>query len=294
MLTAIQATLLIAFFSAGLRASLNLIDRELFGRRGASVLDVNFWNNLLPLVVLLALAAGMGHGQGVLSALLNGRTLVFAGLVQLVAYTFSYCLGRFSVAATTVYSKMPDLLIPVGIWLVAGQWSWSNYGFAVLTCVVCLPIWFQRPRTTTLSGSPHAVLIAALVAALVLQGSLSSSLVPSETSLLASFEFATAVIFWRTLWSSVALLRKGFRWSSSLWGSLQALVFVRSLASIGTQLTFVLALAQGESAAAWAVFNSTSLIAVALAALVLKEPPTRPELFAIGGIGVLTAARLAV
>jgi drug/metabolite transporter (DMT)-like permease len=135
-------------------------------------------------------------------------------------------------------------------------------------------------------------LVAISVAiALVVQGSFSSSLLPESGQGLALLYFSSGVIFWRTIWSLILFLKSSYNKKISVAIGVPMLLAGRCLLTVGTQVTFVAALAAGAPAVAWSIFNVTSLIAVTLAAVFLRERPTKSELVAIVSIATLTFAR---
>lgn len=285
--------MLIALASASSRALLNLIDRYQIGHRGMPVLAVNFWNNALPAIVLVASVLASGWHRELGSALMEPGTIVFSGFVQLVAYAYSQAFRRLKVSQVTVAGKAADLFISVGVFLTVGSWNWATYGFAVATTAICLPL--LRGRREGLDRSAMRGAALCIGGALVLQASLSpwlASTALAEPTVRRMLVFATAVIVWRVAWSALPLLRGRHRLpASSLRELLASPLFLgRTALTVFTQVTFVAAVGSRTASVAWPILNSTGLLAMVLSAVVFRERPSRLEVgivMSITGLAVL-------
>ncbi|WP_151070527.1 hypothetical protein [Cupriavidus oxalaticus] len=59
-MTITQATILMALLSALARAGLNVIDRHQIGINNISIRTINFWNNVIPGIILTAASQETG------------------------------------------------------------------------------------------------------------------------------------------------------------------------------------------------------------------------------------------
>ncbi|UAC49633.1 hypothetical protein K6959_07460 [Bacillus aquiflavi] len=291
----VQFIMIFAFLSALSRAGLNIVDRYQIGMKKLSIFYVNLWNNVIPAILMIALCILLGwHGQ-LVASIFDWKTLVFSGIVQLVAYAFSYAFRHLNVSQVLVIGKkkMSDLFIPIGIFVTTMQWDWSTYFFAVATTIVCLPILWEKGERENGNAFKKVGLI--IGSALVLQASLSPLLTEMNTvvAIRDTFAFTTAVIIWRTVWSLIPLLRKKrAQDEASFFGLLSNPVFfVRALLTIITQTTFILAVGSTASAVAWPILNSTSIFSVALSSLLLREKPSKLQIGIVITITILSVIR---
>jgi uncharacterized membrane protein len=288
-----QAIMIFALASACSRAGLNIIDRYQIGFRRQSVVTLNFFNNVVPAAVMVALVATFGFHKELVVSITDWRTAVFSGLVQIVAYAFSYAFRYLNVSQVAVAGKASDLFIPIGVLLVAGHWDWVTYGFAVATTVVCLPIL----RSNDNDKYPDAIKRVAFLigVALVLQASLAPLLVaPGNTAsrIEHTLAFATAVIVWRMVWSLLPMLHRGCGPSAPSFALLVSPVFIaRVLLTVITQITFIIAVGSSTSTVAWPILNSTGFLAMMLSSVFLKEKPSGAEKWIIVAITALALLR---
>ncbi|MEN3010812.1 MAG: hypothetical protein ABDI20_07615 [Candidatus Bipolaricaulaceae bacterium] len=134
--------ILAALGSSSLRAILNVLDRLAFGHRRAEVILLNLINNFLPLFLIFPVAVLLKPEQTI-AALGDLRNIGLAGLVQLVAYAFSAAFRELTIPQVIVYSKLPDLFIPLGIYALDRFFSVVDFLFSALTTLVCVPIIFE-------------------------------------------------------------------------------------------------------------------------------------------------------
>lgn len=289
-----QAVMALAFVSAFSRAGLNIVDRYQIGLKKLSILNVNLWNNAVPAFIMTITAAlFFGLHRELLESILDWKTILFSGLVQLVAYTFSYAFRYLTVNQVTVAGKMSDLFIPIGVFFTTQYWNWGMYGFAAATTLVCLPMLW------TSGNDRHAGLMktagALIGGALVLQASLAPVLMASTgpaSDVRHALAFTTAVIIWRTAWSLMPMLRCLKTLHMPSFALLTNSVFMlRALLTVITQTTLILAVGSTVSVVAWPILNSTGVFAMLLSALLLREKHTRLEKLIVVAISTLALMR---
>lgn len=285
-----QAAMLAAFLSALSRAGLNIIDRHQIGFQHLSISQVNLWNNIIPALLAVIFCTFLGLGHELLEYLFQWKTLLFSLLVQLVAYSFSFAFRYLKVNQVTITAKFSDLFIPIGIFLTTRHWSWSNYNFAVATTLLCLPMAWKYCVKKEYSLSIGFFITAALV----LQASLAPLLFKSPMILDANIRhaliFTIAVLLWRSAWSLIPmLLHQQKIVLSDLF--LHPLFFLRSLLTIATQGTFIMAISSPNAFVAWPILNSTGIFALFLSRYFLKEKQTTLEQTIVIGIALLELIR---
>lgn len=198
--------ILLAFFSAVSRAGLNIVDRYQIGHLKISVLQVNFWNNVIPAILLSTLCFVIGWKEDLISFIFSFKSFTFSLLAQIVAYSFSYAFGKLNVAQVLVASKLSDLFIPFGIFLTTMYWSWDNFWFSFMTTLVCLLILFDSQERSMIR---HKMIIFTMIIALFFQSSLSPilSVLDDHITFGKAMTFTTSVIVWRVFWSFLPYIR---------------------------------------------------------------------------------------
>lgn len=253
---------------------------------------VNLVNNLLPLLIIFPIAASFGLEQ-ILEAVGDVRNVWLAGLIQLVAYAFSLAFRKLTIPQVIVFSKLPDLLIPLGIYALSGVWSFIDFAFSALTTVVCLPLLLTRDHSRVDYKGQGWVLVF-LMGAVLLRGVFSGALVQGQGSYRDVWLLVTAAtLWWRFIWTLLVTLGSVLIQGKPSWTSPgTALLIGWAGITLAVQALYVLALATGPTTAVWPIINSTALFSTVFSAVLLHERPTRHELAAICGIVALTLARM--
>ena len=205
-----QAIMVVAGFSALFRAILNLIDRHQIGRQRLSIVDLSLYNNLIPAVLLASALWVLGLGYQLLVQIPNWRCVMFGGLIQAVAYGFSYGFRHLTVVQASVAGKAADLVIPLGVAATAATSTWENFPFSVVTTLL-FPLLSGNGsgRSSGLALPAFVVFILVVVQGLVAprigtMAGFGNDADPWKDALV----FATSVIIWRTVWSLLPLMRK--------------------------------------------------------------------------------------
>jgi drug/metabolite transporter (DMT)-like permease len=264
----------------------------MFGHVRVSVPLGSIANNLLPaLTAAVGCAVGLDHGT-FLASFTNIGVILFALLAQLVAVLFSYALRESPVPRAIVFSKIPDLFIPFGIWILTSKFSASDYLFSVATVAACVPVLFEvRDKEKKSNGWLIAVAVGITV-----QGSLSSALLRTDGFQISEWiAMIGSTVIWRLLFSMILLVWAPERPVEALatlirtqrWNTL-----LRSALAVFMQITFILAIAGGHPVIAWPILNATPLFSAVAAAYFLRERPTWPESVACALILVVALARL--
>lgn len=273
------------------RAGLNLIDRHQFGHQKLSITELNLYNNAVPACALATVLVAAGLGGPLLARSLDWRCAAFGALIQAVAYGFSHAFRHLTVSQVTVAAKAADLFIPFCVFATTRQWDWGNYAFAVVTTLVYLPILLQRSP----AGRRASLTICLGLCALLLVQSAASpwlNSAGSEADWTSTLLFSTAAILWRTLWSLLPLLRASAVPRQPPWTLLRSPLFgLRSVLTVATQLSFILAVSSAHSTVAWPILNSAGLLAMVLSALVLRETTHRYQTAIVAAVVALSLAR---
>lgn len=285
------ATIGVAAGSAGCRALLNVIDRSLFAHRRLPVLSGSMLNNLLATVVGVPFVGCFFGFLDIASSLVDLRVLIFAMLAQCIATLFAFAFVGTTVPRIIIVSKIPDIFIPLGLWVIVGKLD--NYLFSLATIAACAPLLISLGGGGSIEERrkrfKRCSILFSLVVCIVVQGSLSPVLVGmAADSFQESAIYTAALLVWRTTWSFMAVMWQRVRRRGETavrighvvdihWG----LLGIRAVVTLLAQFTFVYVLSVGDPSIAWPVLNSTPLIATVASSLMLKEHPTKTELASV-------------
>lgn len=270
------------------RAGLNVIDRKSYGHLQLPMLLTNTINNSLPLLGLTVALPFYADRTLLLGLLLDWRLIVFAGIIQLVAYCFSYAFRYLDIPSVLIFSKCPDMFIPLTVFLVLGYWSNADALFSLVSVLVLLPIMWQQKFL----GCSHIALLMLLL--LVIQATVAPILVPMHhlnSHVLLNTLFV--VIFYRFVFCYVCLFyaHRSFttlRGQQTQWG----LLLVRGVLAISTQFFFIAAISADSPVVAWPILNSTALIGIFFSALFLSEPANKAQLLTVVGLFACALVRV--
>ena len=291
MMFSVTLTVILAIGCAVSRAGLNIVDRYMFGHLRISVPLGSVANNLLPgLIAAIGCALGLPLAT-FWASFTNLGVIAFAFLAQLVAVLFSYAFSKTTVPRTIVFSTLPNLFIPFGIWIFTSKISLIDCLFSVATVVACAPVLLETSDNR--SGSNRWP--TALAIGITVQGSISSSLLSTDGFRLSQWAaMIGCTVIWRLLFATLWQVRSLERSAHALFRLLREQrrsMLLRSTLTVLMQITFVLAIVGGHPLVSWPILNATPLFSAVAAASILKERPTRPESFACALILLLALAR---
>jgi uncharacterized membrane protein len=287
-------TVAMAMGSAAGRAALNVIDRKAFNHLRIPVLAGSAVNNIAPALIALILVRFF-NGPLFLDALLDWRVCIFAGIAQGIAVLYGCAFRAAPVPRVVLFSKLPDVAIPLGLFLSTGAFEWSNYVYSVGTVIVCAPVILETAKKKATSYWP----LWLIALGILIQASAAPLLVVTwERSTENLIAFTAAVLQWRLALSILMCAGTGI--SSSIrdaivqlqiHGASTSVMLLRGVITIVTQASFILAISIGDPGVAWPVLNATALFAVVLSARVLGEKATRSETVSAVLVLVVAACR---
>jgi drug/metabolite transporter (DMT)-like permease len=284
MATTEALTVVLALTSSASRAGLNVVDRRLFGHLRLPIITGSAVNNVGPAVVGLLACALLSQLQAFWEFLLDWRIALFGAIVQIVAFVFGYAFRETPISRVVMFTKLSDLLIPIGIYAAIGAFSARDYLFSVATVLACVPVVVEAIRSGRATLPP--LLITGLLA---LQGSVSPLLVHDQRFGIKEWlTFTSALLVWRLVLSLALAVLPGARDKALSIGSAYrdlvqeqlSAVLARAALAVFTQATFLMAIGLGHAAIAWPILNCTALFAMIGAAIILGERPTKAEIVA--------------
>ncbi len=135
----------------------------------------------------------------------------------------------------------------------------------------------------------YAVIITTAVITQSVCGELFFQKQPSDLG--ASLAVTTAIMFWRSAFCLLLLLgvrpvgpRLAQARDMLADGPARLNLLLRSTFTVGSQITFVLALATGQRVIAWPILNSVTLFSMVFASTFIQEHPERREVFAMAAV----------
>ena len=264
-----------AIFCIFSRASLNVIDRSQYFNQKLCPIILGYWNNLIPSVFAIFIFYLTSVDVEIK---LSVEAFMLATVIQIVSYSFSFCLRFFKVMHLAVISKISDLTISVSLIFLG-----FNQGFFILTTgflsllMAALLVFFNKIYKNYLA-------LIILIFVMTINGVLAFlfkewNIVDNNANTIILF--TCEVAFWRLLFSVFPLFIKHgllsfFSFPSSSINSLQ--FFLRSLLSISTQSTFIFLITQELFILAIPILNLTAMAGALMAILFLNERFTKPDL----------------
>lgn len=291
-----NVTLIIFFalLSAFARGGITVIDRYQMGYRKSSVVTVNFFNNLLSMILVTILFAVLlsKYGMGLnITLWMIVRMMIYATLVQAVAYGYSAIFKSVNILESVLLSKLTDFLIPLAIFGTTLYFNWQTYIVSVLSTFMVVGLFLSSKSD---NRERYKILLKnfwIIGPLLVVQAALSPFLVHGLESIYSLIIFTICTIYFRFLFTLCGFIRQikatpclefnltikiGF-----LYGS-------RAVLTLIAQIAFTLATSSSLSGIAWVFLNMTSLFSVVLAGMILKERTQLKDISTLIGIIILS------
>lgn len=272
MLTYESIPIVASFISSISRAGLNVFDRSQFINTSISPINVSYWNNFLPVILMFPLVLFSPAITDVLADLISFNVVLLALLIQLVAYSFSYTFRSLRVTDIAILSKSADITVPVflsfaGVYFINSDVIW------ILPAIFFIFVLSAGVQIAKSSSWASIILVAMLSA----QGIYSyfagfNSLLGGSLWRLLSFAFA--VLIWRFIFSFFMVIQKeglarAFKFPRKIFTI--SGFYVRGFLTAITQITFLFAISANELMLVWPILNTTGFIGALFAYLFLGE-----------------------
>ncbi len=264
------------------RAGLNVVDRKQYQQEAACPLVVGYWNNLLPVFLMLPIVASTPASDDFLKNLLTIDMVFMSILIQCVAYSFSFAFKHLRVADMAVLSKAADVTVPI-VLAFLGFYSLSYSLFLFLLVILTLFIFstgFNAFRKTYKSS-------IALILMLTIQGvyayffEIYSSHDNAFWSLLSA---GFSVLVWRFIFSGIFLIY----WRDASWICFfpkeflsRSGFYIRGFLTLSTQVTFIFAISANNLMIVWPILNATGFLGAVFAYLFLGEKLSPKDIYFI-------------
>ncbi|WP_215327572.1 hypothetical protein [Polynucleobacter sp. AP-Sving-400A-A2] len=254
------------------RAGLNVVDRQQFINTSICPINISYWNNFLPVVLMAPLILFSPAAEFLSADLISFYVVLLALLTQLVAYSFGYAFRALRVTDIAILSKSADITVPAFLSLV-GVYSIHSGVIWILPAILCMFV-----LAAGIQAAKRSIWASiALVTILSSQGIYSyfvgfnSSLDSGHWGLLS---FTFAVLIWRFIFSFLILIQKEeFARAFKFPGEILTLgrFYTRGFLTAITQITFLLAISANQLMLVWPILNTTGFMGAIFAYLFLGE-----------------------
>jgi hypothetical protein len=254
------------------RAGLNVVDRKQFQNEKICPLVIGYWNNFLPIILLLPAVFIAPNNTYFLRDIFSIEIVIFAILIQCVAFSFSYSFRVLRVTDIGILSKVADITVPISI-AAFGYYLNSLSLFLFLPALLLIFVLSAGLNVVKKFYKSSTALVLALTAQGIYAFFWGSDLyIDREFWGLLSIAFS--ILVWRFTFSGLLLIHRG-RFSFVLFPSKELLFnlgfYLRGFLTALTQVTFILAISTNNLMIVWPILNTTSFAGTVMAYVFLGE-----------------------
>ena len=275
----------LAILSALSRGVTIVIDRYQIGIQKNSVLQVNLFNNLFSMFLIIALAIYFPFWK----MIFDWRVLIYAALAQFVAIGFSALYRNMTVFESVISAKIADFFIPIAVFLATGTFSIRTYILAVISTLIVM-VWLRK-RTDFKKYLFGIFLIVPLLVAQAFGNPLLTRHFHQNFRTIIAFTLATLSL--QFIISLIMFFVYQRSWKNKKWTFTKKntlLYLLRAFLTIVTHFTFVLVTADKMAALGWIFLNMTSLYGILVSSVTLKEKTSRQGIYLVAGLTALMIA----
>ncbi|MDM8278884.1 hypothetical protein QUW37_06525 [Ligilactobacillus aviarius] len=287
--------ILAALISSTSRGVISVIDRYQMGYRKGNLLVVNFINNILATILATIVLVVLQHFVSLDFLLLPQqwfRIIIYALLVQLVAYGYSYLYRHLPLIDAVISGKVSDIFIPLALALTTSYFSFRQYSVSLISTLLVGLLAFS-PSTKKVGFKTWIRGILVIVPLLTVQSALSPILVNDIHGIPELMGFTIITIYLRLIISFISLFtsskNKLFNKDSNGIEKTAVIAYgLRSVLTIAAQISFTIATASKASGIAWVLLNMTSLYGVVFGSWILKEKIGKFDVLVLLVVTVMT------
>jgi len=274
--------ILASVISSFSRAGLNVVDRKQFRQDVACPLVIGYWNNFLPILLILPIIFFSPAFSYYVNDLLSLNVIFLSILIQFVAYGFSFAFKKLRVTDIAVLSKAADISVPL-VLALTGFYSVSHSFYLLLPSILIIFICSAGIDNVKKYYLSSIVLVFALTAQGVYAYFVDFN-VPFDREFWGLLSVAFSVLVWRLIFSSIFLLHvhrisyififptkylssKGF--------------YLRGFLTVLTQVTFIFAITTNNLMIVWPILNATGFLGAVFAYYFLGEKLKKIDFFYI-------------
>lgn len=270
--------ILAALISSSSRGVISVIDRYQMGYRKGNLLVVNFINNILATALATIILIVLQHLISLKFLLLPQqwlRIFIYALLVQLVAYGYSYLYRHLPLIDAVISGKLSDIFIPLALALTTSYFSFKQYSISLISTLIVGLLAFS-PSTKKVEFKTWIKGILVIVPLLTIQSAFSPILVSDIHGIPELMGFTIITIYLRLLISFFSLFTSSNKFlinsgSTKIVKPVIIAYALRAILTIAAQIAFTVATSSKASGIAWVLLNMTSLYGVVFGSWILKE-----------------------
>lgn len=287
--------ILAALISSTSRGVISVIARYQMGYRKGNLLVVNFINNILATGIATIVLIVLHHLISLRFLLLPqqwGRIFIYALLVQLVAYGYSYLYRHLPLIDAVISGKLSDIFIPLALAVTTSYFSFKQYSISLISTIIVGLLAFS-PSTKKIEFKTWMKGILVIVPLLTIQSAFSPILVNNIHGIPELMGFTVITIYLRLLISFISLFTtsKDQLISSNSTKIVKPVIVayaVRAVLTIAAQISFTIATSSKTSGIAWVLLNMTSLYGVVFGSWILKEKIGKFDVFVLLVVTLMT------
>jgi len=275
------------------RAGLNVVDRKQFRQEEVCPLVIGYWNNLLPVFLMLPIIIFFPSSNYLLNDISSLEIIFLALLIQWVAYSFSFAFRNLRVTDIAVLTKVADITVPF-VLVMLGFYLITYSFFFLLPAILVIFICSAGMNIVKKTFKSSLVLVLALT----VQGLYSYFVgftIYFDRDFWGLLSVAFSVLVWRFIFSSGLMLYRQRiphlyyfpRHSLTMDG-----FYFRGFLTVVTQVTFIFAITANNLLAVWPILNATGCLGAVFAYFFLGEKLAPKDIifilftFLISGVAV--------
>jgi hypothetical protein len=264
------------------RAGLNVVDRKQFQKERACPLVIGYWNNLLPLFLVLPIIFFSPASSYCLDDLLSLDIVFLSILIQFVAYAFSFSFKKLRVTDIAVLSKAADITVPL-VLAIAGFYSVS-YGFFLLLPIILIIFISSAGINNVRKSYQSSIVLVFMLTAQGVYAYFADFNVPFNREFWGLISVSFSVLVWRFVFSGLFLLHMHrisyfYIFPGQFLSSTG--FYLRGFLTVLTQVSFVFAITAKNLMIVWPILNATGLLGAVFAYLFLGEKLNKIDFFYI-------------
>ncbi|MCZ3622584.1 EamA family transporter [Lactobacillus mulieris] len=268
--------ILFASISAFSRGIISVIDRYQMAYRKQGIIEVNLINNLSSILLVTILFFFMLRNYSLphLSTFYFVKIILYALVVQLVAYGYSYVYKKISIMQAVLVNKLSDLFIPIAIFLTAGYLNLHSYFVSITSTLIIVIYIYYQEKHATIDINLLTKSFLVIVPLLVFQSAISPILTKGVSGIVNLIFFTIFTIYIRGIIAIIVFYLKNKHLTSLNEKRNKQVVLIYSTRAILTllaQITYTLATSSAQSSIAWVFLNLTALYSVFLGEIFLHE-----------------------
>lgn len=254
------------------RAGLNVVDRMQFQRLDVCPLVMGYWNNVLPVFLLLPIIFISPAFDYYVNDIFSYKVICLSILIQCVAYSFSFAFRKLRITDVAVLSKAADLTVPLALVLL-GFYLIPYSFFLLLPAILTIFILSAGTNVAKKTYKSSIVLVSTLTAQGIYAYFVGLTIF-FDREFWGLLSAAFSVLVWRFIFSSMFMIYK--KRISHLYCFPHHFLshsgfYFRGLLTVITQVTFIFAIAADNLMNVWPILNAAGFLGAIFAYFFLGE-----------------------